>query len=496
VTRFSYATTSPAEQKTDVLVLPFFEGPQVGPGGKEAGKALGADLASLLEQQHAKGKVGDAVTVPTLGRLPATSVLLLGLGKKEEVDPDTVRRSIGRAASRLVRFGEVATTLPQAVGRDWEEAMVALVEGLTLGGYRFDRYKAEDDGEAPKLRAVTVLGSPRWDARRAKAALDRGQVLAEATNWARDLVNTPAMEATPAFLAGEARKLARKHGLEVKVWAKRELEKGGFGGILGVGRGSENEPRLIELRYQGGTGKPVGLTGKGITFDSGGLSIKDSKGMEWMKADMAGAASVLGAMQAIARLKPKVNVLAVIPSAENMPGGSAIRPGDVLRHRGGKTSEVLNTDAEGRLVLADALAYLTEKGPSVIVDTATLTGACVIALGEDLWGVMGNDQEVVRQLLDAGKAAGEPGWELPLWDGYRKLIDSTVADVKNVGARGGGTITAALFLKSFVGDVPWAHMDIAGTAYAERPTEYWAKGATGSPVRTLVRFVEGRAKKR
>jgi leucyl aminopeptidase len=288
--------------------------------------------------------------------------------------------------------------------------------------------------------------------------------------------------------------MAKEVGLVSKVWSDAELKRGGFGGIIGVGQGSVNPPRLIELRYEaGGKQAPIALTGKGIAFDSGGLSIKDASGMESMKSDMGGAASILGAMRAIALLKPRVNVIAAIPSSENMPSGSAIRPGDVLRHRNGKTSEVLNTDAEGRLVLADALAYLAEGKPKVIVDTATLTGACMVALGEDLWGAMGNDRRLVRELLAAGEAAGEPGWELPLYEPYRRLIDSEVADVKNVGKRWGGAITAGLFLREFVGDVPWVHIDIAGPAFAERAGDYWPKGATGVPVRTLVRYVLSQA---
>jgi leucyl aminopeptidase len=403
-------------------------------------------------------------------------------------------------AGRVARYERAAVALPQAATGPWQEAVQALVEGLTLGAYRFDRYKGKgkgDDGDGgkPKWRTVTIVGAPRWDARAARAAIRRGEVFAEASAWARDLVNIPAIDATPDFLGKEARKMAREVGLTCKVWSKAELERGGFGGILGVGRGSENDPRLIELRYQGAaaSGKSVALSGKGVTFDSGGLSIKDAKGMEWMKADMAGAASVMGAMRAIAVLKPKVNVVAAIPSAENLPGGSAIRPGDVLRHRGGRTSEVLNTDAEGRLILADALAYLAEQKPRVIVDAATLTGACMVALGEDMWGVMGNDDGVIADLLAAGEAAGEPGWELPLWKPYRKQIESQVADVKNIGNRYGGAITAALFLKEFVGDVPWAHMDIAGTAFAEKPGDYWPQGGTGNPVRTMIRFVERQA---
>jgi leucyl aminopeptidase len=279
-------------------------------------------------------------------------------------------------------------------------------------------------------------------------------------------------------------------GLKSKVWTEAELKKGGFGGILGVGQGSSRPPRLIELTYDGGRrGAPIALTGKGIAFDSGGLSIKPAEGMEHMKMDMGGAASILATMRAIALLKPRVNVIAAIPSSENMPSGSAIRPGDVLKHRGGKTSEVLNTDAEGRLVLADSLAYLAEKKPRAIIDTATLTGACMVALGEEVWGAMGNDRGLIRDVLAAGEAAGEPGWELPMYEPYRKLIDSDVADIKNIGKRYGGAITAAMFLREFVGDIPWVHLDIAGPAFSERAGDYWPKGATGIPVRTLVRYV-------
>ena len=284
--------------------------------------------------------------------------------------------------------------------------------------------------------------------------------------------------------------MAKQVGITCKVWTEAELKKGGFGGVLGVGQGSVRPPRLIELTYSGGgKGSPIALTGKGIVFDSGGLSIKDATGMEWMKSDMGGAASILGTMRAIALLKPKINVIAAIPSAENMPSGSAIRPGDVLRHRGGTTSEVLNTDAEGRLVLADSLSFLAEKKPRVIIDTATLTGACMIALGTDIWGAMGNDRDLIRDVLAAGDAAGEPGWELPMHEPYRKLIDSDIADIKNIGKRFGGAITAAMFLREFVGDVPWVHLDIAGPAFAEKPGDYWPKGATGTPVRALVRYV-------
>jgi leucyl aminopeptidase len=497
VPRFEYKTISPAEQPADLLILPVFQGPEAGPGVREAGKALGADLVAILRDNGIKGRVGETFAVPTLGRLKAGTVLLVGLGPKAEADADRIRRAAGKVAGRVGRYPRVATTLPQAAKGPAEEAVQALVEGLLLGGYRFERYKvkpSEEDGqERPKLDRVTILGSERGDSRAAAQSIRKAEILAEAAAWARDLVNTPALDATPDFLAQEARKMARKFGLKCKVWSKAELEKGGFGGVLGVGQGSENPPRLIELRYEGGRGAPIALTGKGVTFDSGGLSIKDSKGMEWMKADMAGAATVLAAMSAVAQLKPKVNVVAAVPSAENLPSGTALRPGDVISHRGGKTTEVLNTDAEGRLILADALSYLAEQKPRLMVDFATLTGACMVALGEDIWGVMGNDDGLIRDLLAAGERAGEPGWQLPLWKGYRKQIESTIADVKNIGNRWGGAITAALFLKEFVGETPWAHVDIAGTAFAERPGDYWPKGGTGNPVRTLVGFIEGQA---
>jgi leucyl aminopeptidase len=497
VPKVEFRAASPSEQAADLSVVAAYEGPDPGPGAQELGKVLGVDIGQLLRDNRFRGKVGEAFTVPTLGRAAPASVLILGVGPKAEAGPDRLRRAVGKVAGRVAGFRRVSTTLAQAARGAADDAIQATVEGLLLGAYRFDRYKVhpvEEDGAVPRWETVTLLGTSRQDARAARRAIERGEIVAEATAWARDLVNTPAIDATPDFLAREARKMAKEVGLEAKVLGKAELERGGFGGILGVGRGSENPPRLIELRYRGGgTSDAVALTGKGVTFDSGGLSIKDAQQMEGMKADMAGAATMLAAMRAIARLKPKVNVIAAIPSAENLPGGSAIRPGDVLRHRGGKTSEVLNTDAEGRLILADALSYLAERKPRAIVDAATLTGACMIALGTEIWGVMGNDRRVIRDLIDAGESVGEPGWELPLWQPYRKQIDSTVADVKNIGNRYGGAITAGLFLKEFVGDIPWAHMDIAGTAFAESTGDYWPKGATGNPVRTLIRFVERQA---
>ena len=489
MTTCTYSTDSPANVRTGLLVLPIFQGPKgplPGPGVKEVG------LEQAYRDAKLTGKKQENLLVVRRDgdRFTAGAVMLVGAGDRAELTSNVVRRVLGRAASAFPRFGTVATTFPQAVsGKGAVDAMQAAVEGIVLGSYRFDRYKTEKS-DTKSLTRVAVLGSARADAKAAREAVKRGQIVAEAVCWARDLVNTPAGDMPPAQIAREAQKMAREVGLRCKVWGKPELEKGGFGGILGVGAGSVNPPRLIELWYKGaGTETPIALTGKGIAFDSGGLSIKDAKGMETMKCDMGGAASILATMRVIALLKPKINVIAAIPSSENMPSGSATKPGDVLTHRGGTTSEVLNTDAEGRLVLADALAYLAEKKPKVIIDTATLTGACMVALGDQITGAMGNDDALFRDIGVAGDAVGETMWQLPLYGDYRRLIDSTVADVKNIGERFGGAISAAWFLAEFVGDTPWIHLDIAGPAWAEKVNDLGPKGGTGVPVRTLVRYL-------
>jgi leucyl aminopeptidase len=495
VPTFDVSSASPARVSADLLILPFYQGREPGPGVAEAQSALGADLMAVLAGHQITGRLGETLTVPSLGRLKAGTILLVGLGARAEVGPGQIRRAAMKSARVASKFATVASTLAQA-GEDPRASAHAFAEGMVLGAYRFDRYKERPIDEASRIKSQLrrVIALTGGQTRAVGDGLRRGQVYADAANWARDLVNTPALDATPAFLAAEAKKMAAEVGLQCKVWTKAELTRGGFGGILGVGSGSINEPRLIELTYKGGgTAQPIGLTGKGVTFDSGGLSLKDAANMEWMKADMGGAAAALATMRAVGQLQPKVNVIAAIPSSENMPGGAAIRPGDVLRHRGGKTSEVLNTDAEGRLILADALAYLAEKKPRVILDSATLTGAAMIALGNEIWAVMGSDDGLIADLLDAGREEGEPGWQLPLWTDYRKNIESTVADVKNIGNRWGGAITAALFLKEFVGDVPWAHLDVAGTAFQETAGDYWPKGATGSPARTFIRYIEAQA---
>ena len=490
MTTYAYSSDAPGRVKAGLLIVPVFQGPTGGPGVRETGLSEAYAAAKLT------GKKGESllVTAREGDRFSAGAVLLVGVGPKDELTVDGARRALGRAAATARRFATVATTFPMAFGtKDASEAVAASAEGLGLGSYRFDRYRSKpSDGK--DLTRVIAIGSPRWDAKPLTAAAKRAGVVVDAVRWARDLVNTPAGDMPPTEIAREAQAMAKQVGLTCKIWNEKQLADGGFNGIVGVGKGSVNPPRMIELRYAGGgRATPIALTGKGIAFDSGGLSIKDAKGMETMKDDMGGAASILATMRVLALLKPKINVIAAIPCSENMPSGSAQKPGDVITHRGGTTSEVLNTDAEGRLVLADALAYLAEQKPRLIVDTATLTGACMVALGDRITGAFGNDRALAAELVAAGEASGEPVWEMPLHKEYRPLIDSPIADIKNIGDRYGGAITAALFLAEFVGDIPWVHLDIAGPAFAERVHDLGPRGGTGVPVRTLVRFVMERA---
>jgi leucyl aminopeptidase len=490
VTTYRTSTGSVREAEADLLLVPVTSGDNGGAGLRDTG------LADVYTAATLTGKKGEDLFVSRRDddRFAAANVLLVGVGPRDELDVTSLRRCLAKAIGGRRRFSSIATSFALALPRrDAVDAVQAVVEAIELGSYRFGRYKTVETDDAA-LEDVTVLVPPRSEPKAMKRAAREGQIIGEAVGWARDLVNTPAGDMPPAEIAREAQRMAKEVGLTCKIWSENQLTQGGFGGILGVGKGSANPPRMIELRYTGaGKRPPIALSGKGIAFDSGGLSLKDPAGMESMKCDMGGAASILATMRVIAQLKPRVNVIAAIPSAENMPSGTAQRPGDVITHRGGKTSEVLNTDAEGRLILADALAYLTEQRPSCIVDTATLTGACVVALGTDIAGAFGNDDELAQELVDAGSAVGEPIWQMPLWSDYTSLIESKVADVKNVGKRYGGAITAALFLSEFVDDTPWVHLDIAGPAFLEQAHDLGPSGATGVPTRALVRFVLERA---
>jgi leucyl aminopeptidase len=419
-------------------------------------------------------------------------VVLVGLGKPAMV-ASGVRRAAAVAARQAARLG--ADTLHFWFDGDDPSVVEAAAVGLAAGQWEYRDLKTPPPAEerrAPLARA-TILGAA-GDA--GAAALESGRAIAEGHALARRLAMMPGNLCTPDLLAETASDMASRHGMELTVLGRAEMETEGMGSFLCVAQGTPQDPKLIALEHRGGAtaGAPVVLIGKGLCFDTGGISIKPAQGMEAMKFDMCGAAGVLGAMEAIGRMALPVNVVGIIGATTNMPSGTAIKPGDVVRSHLGKYIEIINTDAEGRLVLADLLSWARRYEPAAVIDAATLTGACVIALGHTATGVFGTDEELVREVLAAGDRAGEPGWQLPLWDDYRELIKSDVADIKNSGGRPAGAISAAAFLKEFAGSFPWVHLDIAGTAYSETDLVALPRGPTGVPVGTFVEFVRGRAR--
>lgn len=492
---FSNSSTTASKATDEALAIGIYADLTAGPGGKEVEAALEVSIADLLETgplltKAFKGELGEVVAVPTLGKLPTKQVIFLGLGKKADAKGAAHARRLGAVLARKTGGARsVATTVPASIKGNAEEIAGAFAEGFLLGSYRFEAYKTKKEGQPNRVETVTLLG--KTDTRKVKAAFERAAIMAQGTIIARDLVNTPSGDKSPESLAAKGREIA-KDGLKITVFDEKQLEAKGFGGILAVGKGSEKPSRLVQLRYEpAGAKKTIALVGKGITFDSGGINLKPSAGLDWMKMDMGGAAAVLGAMYAIAKLKPKVAVHGYIAASENMPDGAAIRPGDVITHYGGITTEVGNTDAEGRLVMADAIVYAKEQGADVIVDIATLTGACMVGLGHWMFGVMGAPRTEAKKVLDAAERAGEGAWELPLYAPYRDAIRSEIADLRNMNSLdiGGGAITAGLFLNTFAGDTPHVHVDIAGPAKSDADRFERPKGATGVGVRTLVEYV-------
>ncbi|MBI4513549.1 MAG: leucyl aminopeptidase [Gemmatimonadetes bacterium] len=493
-----------------VLVVPWLEGEPVPDVLRNLDAAVGGALARALEKRDARGSKDEVFLLygpggaGGAGAAGPERLLLCGLGKRADLSLERLRRAAGAGVSRAraLRATQVGIWLPvswvAAAGGtlDLANTAQALVEGAVLGAWRFDELKTvfEDDERTPEVERVTLCAHPGTDLAALRAAADTGRILAECQNLARNWVNRPANLVTPRVLADEAQEIARRHGLEATILDRAGIEREGLGALAAVARGSEEEPRFIVLECAGGKGAPLALVGKGVTFDSGGLSLKPADNMETMKYDMAGAAAALAALDAIARLSLPANVVAVVPATENLPSGRATRPGDVVRSYAGKTIEILNTDAEGRLIVADALAYAAAKyKPAAMVDAATLTGACIVALGHQAIGLLGNDEGVLAELERAGARSGERVWRLPLWEEYREQLRSQVADIKNTGGRPAGVITGAWFLREFVGDVAWAHLDIAGTAWAETEGPYQPKGATGVGVRLLTEWVRGRA---
>ena len=479
--------TSPRATEADAIIIGVVQGhggPLPAPGAEDVDAALGDSLAATLSVLGATGKAEEVTKIAAAGRLAAPLIVAVGLGAangKPPFEAEALRRAAG-AGVRALAAGKprrVALALP---ARDDAEAE-AVALGALLGGYEFSRYRGNGERQATEL---TLLGGGQ------PAAVNRSRILADAVTLVRDLVNTGPSHLVPAAFAAEAERVAAASGLDVEVLDARALADGGYGGILGVGQGSVHPPRLVRLAYSHpDAAKTVVLAGKGITFDSGGLSLKPAKGMEVMKSDMGGAAAVLAAMQAIAALGPVVNVVGYLPLAENMPSGTAQRPSDVITIFGGTTVEVLNTDAEGRLVLADVLASSTADAPDLLIDVATLTGAQLVALGPRISGVMANDDAVRDGVVDAFRRAGEAAWPMPLPEELRKGLDSSVADLANVAAeRHGGMLVAGLFLQEFVpAGVRWAHLDIAGPSFHDgEPYGYTPKGGTGAAARALVQI--------
>jgi leucyl aminopeptidase len=494
--RFSYSSAKPASAACDLLVIGVFEGAVETPAVRQVDAALHGHLSVHLKDEEFTGAEGSLLSIHSHGKIPARKVVLLGLGKPAAFSAERLRRATGRAVkiASSGKAGLMALSLPlKKLGA--QDAVQTCVEGAWLATYTFDRYK-KDDGKKKKkvLETLTLLHEGL-----SAAAIRNGEALgtltSEAAGRARDLVNTPSLDMTPKAVAAEAEKISKASSgrVKLKTFDRTALEKMGCGGILGVAQGSMHEPYMIHFKYspKGRAKKRIVLVGKGVTFDSGGLSLKPADSMMDMKIDMAGAAAVVGVFSVLSRLNLPLEIHGIAALVENMPSATAIRPGDIVKTMSGKTIEILNTDAEGRVILADALFYGTKQKPDMMIDLATLTGACMVALGHDVAGLMSTDKKLTQRLLAASERTGEAAWELPLVPEYAEMVKSRHADVKNItGGRYGGAITAGLFLKEFVGETPWTHLDIAGPAYNERDyPDYRAWGASGFGVRLLLDFL-------
>ena len=484
-----------AEQDTSAVVVNLFEGVKE-PGGATGAvdKAMGGAISALIADGEIKGKRGELTLIHTLGSIAPKRVLVAGLGKADSFTLDGVRSVAAETARHLNGIGvESATTIVHGAGiagLDDHASAQALAEGVVMGLYRFDKYKSNAGDSS--LSEVTVVEFDQSKVENLRQGAEAGRVIGEAVNFCRDMANEPANNMTPSEMAERALEVAQGHGVELEVKERPWMAEMGMGALLGVAQGSEEPPKFIIMRYSGDPENEennIGLLGKGITFDSGGLDIKNAAGMSTMKGDMAGGASVIAAMQAIAQLKPNINVTVIVPTTENMPSGTAQRPGDVVRAMNGKTIEIDNTDAEGRLVLADAMSYARSVGLSRLVDVATLTGAMSVALGDQCMGAFGNDDDFTQKVVDSANSVGERAWPLPMFDEYKSQYSSDIADIKNTGGRGAGSITGALIIGEFNDGAPWVHLDIAGTARARSSKGATVKGATGVPVRTLVQLV-------
>jgi leucyl aminopeptidase len=491
--RLQLSQSTPAKEESDALVVFVPQGELSSSSFNQLDKIFGGSLSKVIKQEKFQGKIGEQILYHSSNAIQARRVIVSGLGKPENFSEESFRRAAASAAivARNTASAKVSYTLPSKAKISEEKLVRAIAEGAILGSYRYTKYKTrEEDLEPAKvINNVSVLAPKKASLQK---ALKTAKLMTDATCFARDLVNEPPNNLNPASLEEIARNAAKENKLKFRVLQAPELRKLGAGAILGVGSGSNVPPRLIEISYSSGRkgARKIALVGKGITFDSGGLSLKPSKYMESMKCDMAGAAAVLATMRALPALRPKFDVVGILCAAENMPSGSAIRPGDVLRAMNGKTIEVVNTDAEGRLVLADGISWAVKQGASEIVDLATLTGACIIGLGPYVAGAMSNDLPLTKRVIEAGRQVGEAIWQLPVLEEYEFMVKSEIADIKNLAANSeAGAIQGALFLKEFIGDAKWVHLDIAGPAWLEKDFFHTPKNGTGFGVRTLLQFL-------
>jgi leucyl aminopeptidase len=493
------------EFATPLLVAKIFEGDGelVGPIAK-VDERMGGQISEVRRRGDFRGKEGETLLLyPSQDRLPAERVLLVGLGKQDDLDLERLRRAAGTAVKQAakLRVTSLASIVHHAELVEDRitpgDAARAVAEGAVLGTYRFTEMKTRGEEDEPEVEVgeLVILEKVEEKARQIEEGVRIGSAVARAENLARTLGNLPGNVATPSYLAETAQRIASEQGLSCTILGREELRAEGLKALLAVSQGSEQEPKLIILEHRGGAEDqpPLALVGKGLTFDAGGISIKPAQGMEEMKFDMCGGAAVLAAMQAIGEIDVPINVIALVPASENLISGAAVKPGDIIGSHLGKSIEVINTDAEGRLILADALSYVRRYNPAAVVDAATLTGSCVIALGHHASGLMGNDEALIDELRAAGERSGERVWPLPMFKEYKEQLRSEYADIKNTGGRPAGTITAGWFLREFVGDFPWAHLDIAGTAWGEGKLSYQIKGASGVPTRLFVEWVLSRA---
>ncbi len=489
-------TTPLAQVETPLLAVALAQGSAVPSSLGELDQAAGGLLGRAIMSGDFKGKRDETSLVyPPGGK--AQRVLLVGMGKPGEVTRGSIRRAAAVAAKRARALG--ANQLAFAVAAEARNGVPArdlgqaVVEGAAQGAWAFTELKAAPEEPKPEVESVAVVCDAA-DANDAAAGQKIGEAVAAGHRLARYLQMQPGNVCTPSYLAEQAQKLAEAYDFSVTVLDRAAMQREGLGALLAVAQGTQQEPRFIVLEYHGaGDAAPVALVGKGVTFDSGGISIKPAQSMEDMKFDMSGAAAVLGTFEVLGRLKPQINVVGIIPSTENLPSGTAIKPGDVIKSHFGKTIEIVNTDAEGRLILCDALSYVRRFKPAAVLDVATLTGAVVVALGHAAIGVMGNDEALLAEVREAGERAGERCWPLPLWEEYRELLKSEIADVKNSAGRGAGSIAGGWFLREFVNGFPWVHLDIAGTAYTDSEAPHLAKGPTAVGVRLFTEFILKRA---